>query len=107
MQKFNPRIISRSNVYIQRFLSSEKMVPNSWDPLMYEEAVKKYNNIKGKLDSKTRSKLDGILNQAHYDDNSDKNAKDAMSKNKDHSKTAKVEEAQKQFATMVMELDAK
>uniref|UniRef100_A0A914XWG7 Uncharacterized protein n=1 Tax=Panagrolaimus superbus TaxID=310955 RepID=A0A914XWG7_9BILA len=109
MQRFNPRIISRTNVYIQRFFSSEKMVPNSWDPLMYEEAVKKYNNIKGKLDSKTRSKLDGILNQlqAHYDDNSDGNAKAAMSKNKDHSKTAKVEEAQKQFATMVMELDAK
>lgn len=63
MQRFNPRIISRSNVYIQRFLSSEKMVPNQWDPLMYEEAMKKYNKIKGNLDSKTRSKLDDILKE--------------------------------------------
>ena len=66
MNRLNPRIISRSNVYIQRFVSGEKMVPNTLDPVMYEAAVKKYEKIKGNLDSETRKKLDGILKQVRY-----------------------------------------
>ena len=63
MQRFNPQILARSHFYLQRCLFSEKMVPNQWDPLMYEAAVKKYNEIKGTIDADTRRKLDGILDQ--------------------------------------------
>uniref|UniRef100_A0A7E4VBU6 Lipoprotein n=1 Tax=Panagrellus redivivus TaxID=6233 RepID=A0A7E4VBU6_PANRE len=78
--------------------------PTQWDPILFEEAKTQFKNLRGKIDKNTKAKLDKLLKNASL---TDKNEADIKDQTSDHSGSAKVVEAQKQFATAITELSNK